>query len=103
MRSGDLTIFDDFSLTSFLPPSTTLRGYHRRTMSTTVTELGAVYCSIVSFANRPNSYEIDKGAIVQSLLAIRLKLRRSQVLRTNIVYEVRPGSTFFSAPCVRGR
>ncbi|KIP04314.1 hypothetical protein PHLGIDRAFT_493842 [Phlebiopsis gigantea 11061_1 CR5-6] len=74
-------------LTSFLPPSTTLRGYHRRTMSTTVTELGAVYCSVVSFANKPNSYEIDRGAIVQSLLAIRLKLKRSLVLRTNIIYE----------------
>ena len=62
-------------------------------MSTTVTELGAVYCSVVSFANKPNSYEIDRGAIVQSLLAIRLKLKRSLVLRTNIIYEVRLCST----------
>jgi hypothetical protein len=59
-------------------------------MSTTVAEIGSVYCSVVSFANTRGTYEMDKGAIVQSLIAIRLKLKRSLVLRTNIVYEVRP-------------
>ena len=83
------------SLASFLPPSTTLRAYQRRMMSTTVAEIGAVYCSVVSFANTQNTYEMDKGAIVQSLIAIRLKLKRSLVLRTNIVYEVRQSSTVF--------
>ena len=58
-------------------------------MSTTVAEIGSVYCSVVSFANT-HGYEMDKSAIVQSLIAIRLKLKRSLVLRTNIVYEVRP-------------
>lgn len=77
------------SLASFLPPSTTLRAYQRRMMSTTVAEIGAVYCSVVSFANMGSGYEVDKGALVQSLIAIRLKLKRSLVLRTNIVYEVR--------------
>ena len=57
-------------------------------MSTTVAEMGAVYCSVVSFANTQHSYELDRGAIIQSLIAIRLKLKRSLVLRTNIVYEV---------------
>ena len=57
-------------------------------MSTTVAELGGVYCSVVSFANTHSGYETDKGAIVESLIAIRLKLKRSLVLRTNIVYEV---------------
>lgn len=57
-------------------------------MSTTVAELGAVYCSVVSFANTQHSYELDRGTIIQSLIAIRLKLKRSLVLRTNIVYEV---------------
>ena len=78
------------SLASFLPPSNTLRAYQRRMMSTTVAELGAVYCSVVSFANTQHSYELDRGAIIQSLIAIRLKLKRSLVLRTNIVYEVSP-------------
>ncbi|KAI0638721.1 hypothetical protein C8Q77DRAFT_1044286 [Trametes polyzona] len=74
-------------LFSFLPPSTTLRKYQRLTMSTTVSELGAVYCSIVSFANTREHQEIARGEIVQSLVAIRLKLKRSLVLKTNIVYE----------------
>ncbi|KAI0353282.1 hypothetical protein OH77DRAFT_1407363 [Trametes cingulata] len=74
-------------LFSFLPPSTTLRKYQRMTMSTTVSELGAVYCSIVSFANTREHQEVARGEIVQSLVAIRLKLKRSLVLKTNIVYE----------------
>lgn len=77
------------SLASFLPPSTTLRAYQRRMMATTVAEMGGVYCSVVSFANTQGSYEADKGTIAQSLIAIRLKLKRSLILRTNIVYEVR--------------
>lgn len=64
-------------------------------MSTTVAELGAVYCSVVSFANTQHSYELDRGAIIQSLIAIRLKLKRSLVLRTNIVYEVSPSCLRF--------
>ncbi|KAI0653782.1 hypothetical protein C8Q70DRAFT_927041 [Cubamyces menziesii] len=72
---------------SFLPPSTTLRKYQRKTMSTTVSELGSVYCSIVSFANTREHQEVARGEIMQSLVAIRLKLKRSLVLRTNIVYE----------------
>lgn len=80
--------FNESSLASFLPPSTTLRAYQRRMMSTTVAEIGSVYCSIVSFANTQGTYDMDRSAIVQSLIAIRLKLKRSLVLRTNIVYEV---------------
>lgn len=57
-------------------------------MSTTVTEIGSVYCAVLSFANTQGTYEVDRGTIVQSLIAIRLKLKRSLVLRTNIVYEV---------------
>ncbi|KAJ3009873.1 hypothetical protein NUW54_g2646 [Trametes sanguinea] len=56
-------------------------------MSTTVSELGAVYCSIVSFANTREHQEVARGEIVQSLVAIRLKLKRSLALKTNIVYE----------------
>ena len=67
-------------------------------MSTTVSEMGAVYCSVVSFANTQHSYELDRGAIIQSLIAIRLKLKRSLVLRTNIVYEVSLGSIRLSLP-----
>ncbi|RPD56328.1 hypothetical protein L226DRAFT_538461 [Lentinus tigrinus ALCF2SS1-7] len=74
-------------LFSFLPPSTTLRKYQRTMMSTTVAELGAVYCLIVSFANTREHQAITRGEIVQSLVAIRLKLKRSLVLKANIVYE----------------
>ena len=56
-------------------------------MSTTVAELGAVYCSIVSFANTREHPEVSRVEITQSLVAIRLKLKRSIVLKTNIVYE----------------
>ncbi|KAI0716122.1 hypothetical protein C8T65DRAFT_738161 [Cerioporus squamosus] len=61
--------------------------YQRTMMSTTVAELGAVYCSIVSFANTREHQEVTRGEIVQSLIAIRLKLKRSLVLKANIVYE----------------
>ncbi|KAH9947336.1 hypothetical protein B0H21DRAFT_338716 [Amylocystis lapponica] len=74
-------------LFSFLPPSTTLRRYQRTMLSTTAMELGTVYCSIVSFANTRRNEELDRGQIIQSLLAIRMKLKRSLVLKTNIIYE----------------
>ncbi|KAH9933951.1 uncharacterized protein BXZ73DRAFT_45967 [Epithele typhae] len=74
-------------LFSFLPPSTTLRKYQRNMMSTTVAEIGTVYCAVVSFANTRENQETTRQEIVQSLVAIRLKLKRSLVLRTNIVYE----------------
>ncbi|KAI0271253.1 hypothetical protein BC834DRAFT_432593 [Gloeopeniophorella convolvens] len=70
---------------SFLPPSTTLRRYQRHTFATAVTEIGSVYCSIVSYASAPDTE--DPQHVIQSLIAIRLKLRRSIVLRTNIIYE----------------
>lgn len=57
-------------------------------LSTTVAELGSVYCSIVSFANTRGRQEVKRGEIIQSLVAIRMKLKRSVVLKTNIVYEV---------------
>ncbi|KAI0917777.1 hypothetical protein AcV7_007101 [Taiwanofungus camphoratus] len=72
---------------SLLPPSTTLRRYQRTMLSTTVAELGSVYCSIVSFANTRGRQEVKRGEIIQSLVAIRMKLKRSVVLKTNIVYE----------------
>lgn len=76
------------SIFSFLPPSTTLRRYQRAMLSTTSAELGAVYCSIVSFANTRGRHEVDRGEIIQTLVAIRMKLKRSVVLKTNIIYEV---------------
>lgn len=47
-----------------------------------------MYCSIVSFANTREHQEYTRGEIVQSLVAIRLKLKRSSLLKANIVYEV---------------
>lgn len=82
-----------YSIFSFLPPTHTLRDYHRRMMARTVEETGTVYCAIVSFANshqRAPHGEVDRDSIIKSLIAIRLKLKRSLILKTNIVYEVRP-------------
>ncbi|KAH7905721.1 hypothetical protein BJ138DRAFT_1130340 [Hygrophoropsis aurantiaca] len=70
---------------SFFPPSTTIRSYQRRTLATTAAELGAIYCSVVSFANTQK--DADVQLIVQSLLAIRSKLNRSVILKANVVYE----------------
>ncbi|KAF9457122.1 hypothetical protein BDZ94DRAFT_1203283 [Collybia nuda] len=70
---------------SFLPPSTTIRRYQRATLATTSSQIGAIYCAILSFANSRREEEIPE--IVSSLVAIRSKLKRSDVLRTNIVYE----------------
>ncbi|KAH9924008.1 uncharacterized protein B0H18DRAFT_1120090 [Fomitopsis serialis] len=72
---------------SLLPPSTTLRKYQRTMLSTTTAELGSVYCSIVSFANTRGRHDVNRGEIVQALIAIRMKLKRSVMLKTNIIYE----------------
>jgi hypothetical protein len=74
------------SIFSFLPPSTTIRGYQRQSLSTTASEIGSVYCSIVSYATSPHME--DPQNVIQSLIAIRLKLKRSIVLRANVIYEV---------------
>jgi len=46
-----------------------------------------IYCSIVSFANTRNHDDDELQEIIQSLVAIRSKLKRSLVLKANIVYE----------------
>ncbi|KAF7363690.1 hypothetical protein MSAN_01026700 [Mycena sanguinolenta] len=71
---------------SLFPPSTTIRHYERTTMATTVSELGTMYCDIISFAN--SSRGMDTQAIVTALIAIRSKIRRSITLKSNAVYEV---------------
>ncbi|KAI6044608.1 hypothetical protein EDC04DRAFT_2561114 [Pisolithus marmoratus] len=70
---------------SFFPPSTTIRSYQRRALATTVAELGSIYCSVISFTSTRR--EDDITSIVQSLLAIRSKLKRSVVCRENVIYE----------------
>ncbi|EPS93995.1 hypothetical protein FOMPIDRAFT_156436 [Fomitopsis schrenkii] len=72
---------------SLLPPSMTLRRYQRAMLSTTAAELGSIYCSIVSFANTRGRHDVNRSEIVQALIAIRMKLKRSVVLKTNIIYE----------------
>ncbi|KAI0292339.1 hypothetical protein B0F90DRAFT_1811958 [Multifurca ochricompacta] len=59
---------------SFLPPSTTLRDYQRQSLATSASEIGAVYCSIVSYASSPQTEDPQH-------------LKRSIVLRANIIYE----------------
>ncbi|KAG1817351.1 hypothetical protein EV424DRAFT_1324468 [Suillus variegatus] len=70
---------------SHFPPSTTIRSYQRRTLATTSAELGSIYCSVVSYAN--SHVEKDSTITVRSLLAIRSKLKRSLVLKENVIYE----------------
>ncbi|KAJ3517352.1 hypothetical protein NLJ89_g569 [Agrocybe chaxingu] len=72
-------------ITSFLPPSTTIRRYHRNLLATTSSELGVIYCDILSFANTKHEHEIQE--IISSLIAIRSKITRSADLRTNVIYE----------------
>jgi hypothetical protein len=75
---------------SFLPPATTIRRYQRTTLATTSGEIGAIYCAILSFASSRREEDVEE--IVTSLIAIRSKLRRSVILRTNAIYEVGQGS-----------
>lgn len=85
------------SIFSFLPPSTTLRGYQRQSLSTTASGIGSAYCLIVSYAT--SLHIEDPQNVIQDLIAIRLKLKRSIVLRANIIYEVsRDLSKIFPLP-----
>ncbi|KAF7338076.1 hypothetical protein MVEN_02032100 [Mycena venus] len=71
---------------SLLPPSTTIRHYERTTMATTASEIGTMYCDIVSFANLRHG--MDPQEIVTGLIAIRSKILRSIALKSNATYEV---------------
>ncbi|KAG5730014.1 hypothetical protein E4T56_gene20195 [Termitomyces sp. T112] len=73
-------------IASFLPPATTIRRYQRSVLATTCAEIGAIYCAIVSFADHKRANDIHE--INLSLSAIRAKLIRSKVVRTNAVYEL---------------
>lgn len=75
-----------FSIFSFLPPSTTIRSYQRRVLATTAAQLGTIYCATVSFAS--NRKADEPALIVQSLVAIRSKLKRCLAVQTNVTYEV---------------
>ncbi|KAL5501058.1 hypothetical protein ACEPAH_9445 [Sanghuangporus vaninii] len=70
---------------SYLPPTATLRKYLRATYATTVDQLGASYCDVVSFATAPEGPH--KEIINKDLIAIRMKLRRAASLKKNITYE----------------
>lgn len=82
-----LLALTQLSIFSFLPPSTTIRRYQRASLATSSAELGVIYCSIVSHANSSIRGDESTQRIVQSLIAIRSKLKRSLVLRTNVIYE----------------
>ncbi|KAJ7744984.1 hypothetical protein DFH07DRAFT_20255 [Mycena maculata] len=71
---------------SLLPPSTTIRRYERTTMATTASEIGTMYCDIISYSNNPR-HDLDTREIVTGLIAIRLKILRSITLKSNAVYE----------------
>ncbi|KAF7311484.1 hypothetical protein MKEN_01050700 [Mycena kentingensis (nom. inval.)] len=71
---------------SLLPPSTTIRRYERTALATSTTELGTIYCDIISFASSQHG-ETDPQSIVTALIAIRSKITRSMALKGNVVYE----------------
>ncbi|KAI9457690.1 hypothetical protein HD554DRAFT_2141755 [Boletus coccyginus] len=73
------------AILSFLPPSTTICLYQRKTLATTSAEIGSIYCSVISFANTKR--EGETAIIVQHILAILSKLKRSIVLKEHAVYE----------------
>ncbi|KAF7322544.1 hypothetical protein HMN09_00032900 [Mycena chlorophos] len=73
---------------SLLPPSTTIRRYERTALATSTTELGTIYCDIISYANSLNhENEMDPQKIITGLIAIRSKISRSLVLKGNAIYE----------------
>lgn len=74
------------SLFSMLPPSTTLRRYIRTTYATTTSQLGQLYCDVLSLATVKDNQKTEE--IVQNLVAVRMKLNRTQLLRRNVTYEV---------------
>ncbi|KAJ7685439.1 hypothetical protein DFH06DRAFT_968491 [Mycena polygramma] len=70
---------------SLLPPSTTIRRYERMTMATTASEIGTMYCDVISYANIRQG--MDPQDIVTGLIAIRSKILRSITLKSNAIYE----------------
>jgi len=70
---------------SLLPPSTTIRHYERKAMAPTASEIGTMYCDIISFANLRHG--MDPQEIVTGLIAIRSKILRSITLKSNAIYE----------------
>ncbi|KAG2004212.1 hypothetical protein CC2G_002792 [Coprinopsis cinerea AmutBmut pab1-1] len=76
-------------LASLLPPNMTLRLYQRHILSTTASEIGTIYCAIVSYAaeNDQDKKASNVQPVVSSLVATRSRLNRSELLWTNIIYE----------------
>jgi hypothetical protein len=97
LSSSSPLLIRSSSLFSFLPPSTTLRGYQRKTLATTGQELGTVYTAVVSFASRTAHHRQPSSKVraretaemIKILIAIRAKIKRAIFLKTNIAYEVR--------------
>ncbi|KAF4612524.1 hypothetical protein D9613_012759 [Agrocybe pediades] len=72
-------------IASLFPPTTTIRRYQRTLLATTSSEMGTIYCAILSFANTKHEPEVQE--IISSLLAIRAKLARSATMNSNVGYE----------------
>ena len=70
------------SFFSLLPPSTTLRRYIRTTYATTTSQIGQLYCDILSLATVRDNVKTEE--IVQNLVAVRMKLNRTRLLRRNV-------------------
>ena len=73
------------SLFSLLPPSTTIRIYHRIGQATAVSELGNILCSILSLASSHD--KAQQPQLVKNLILIRSKLKRSKAQAQFASYE----------------
>ncbi|PWN49312.1 hypothetical protein IE53DRAFT_369881 [Violaceomyces palustris] len=74
---------------ALLPPSKTLREHQRLSHSTTIAELGEIYCKVVALASGPHGKgnEEESLKITKRSLALRAKLRRLNVASANVAYE----------------
>ncbi|KAF8585510.1 hypothetical protein K439DRAFT_1409815 [Ramaria rubella] len=71
---------------SFLPPATTIRRYHRTALATATSEIGLMYCAIMSYAHTRKEDEFKD--IIKNSVALRAKLRRLHDHTTYVQYEV---------------
>jgi hypothetical protein len=70
---------------AILPPSSSMRKYYRLSHATAITEIGGMYCQTVTLAVKPDLLETKQA--IAHLSAIRYKVRRLGMLKTNISYE----------------
>ncbi len=72
---------------SLLPPSATLRQTQRFSHARTIAELGILSTKIISHAVTSEGRVVRQKGLSKSLIALRAKLRRTNLASANIAYE----------------